>query len=76
MVPTRELALQVNDALEPLAHSLKLRTKVVVGGLSIGKQIDALRRGVELVIATPGRLTDLVDRRACDLSTVRGCRPR
>ncbi len=71
MVPTRELALQVNDALEPLAHSLKLRTKVVVGGLSIGKQIDALRRGVELVIATPGRLTDLVDRRACDLSTVR-----
>lgn len=70
MVPTRELALQVNDALEPLAHSLKLRTKVVVGGLSMGKQIDALRRGVELVIATPGRLTDLANRRACDLSAI------
>jgi superfamily II DNA/RNA helicase len=68
MVPTRELAMQVNDALEPLAHSLRLRTKVVVGGMSMGKQIDALRRGVELVIATPGRLTDLVERRACDLS--------
>jgi len=68
MVPTRELAMQVNDALEPLAHSLHLRTKVVVGGMSMGKQIDALRRGVELVIATPGRLTDLVERRACDLS--------
>lgn len=71
LVPTRELALQVNDELEPLAHALRLRTKVVVGGLSIGKQIDALKRGVELVIATPGRLTDLVDRRACDLSGVR-----
>ncbi len=68
MVPTRELAMQVNDALEPLAHALHLRTKVVVGGLSMGKQIDALRRGVELVIATPGRLTDLVERRVCDLS--------
>ena len=68
MVPTRELAIQVNDALEPLARSVGLRTKVIVGGMSMGKQIDALRRGVELVIATPGRLTDLVERRACDLS--------
>jgi len=70
LVPTRELALQVNDALEPLAHSLGLRQKVVVGGLSIGKQIDALRRGVEIVIATPGRLIDLIERRDCDLSAV------
>ena len=68
MVPTRELAMQVNDALEPLARALNLRTVVVVGGMSMGKQINALRRGVELVIATPGRLTDLVQRRACDLS--------
>ena len=70
MVPTRELAMQVNDALEPLARSLRLRTQVVVGGMSMGKQMDALRRGVELVIATPGRLTDLVERRVCDLSKV------
>jgi superfamily II DNA/RNA helicase len=70
LVPTRELALQVNDALEPLAHALGLRQKVVVGGLSIGKQIDALRRGVEVVIATPGRLVDLIERRDCDLSGV------
>jgi superfamily II DNA/RNA helicase len=70
LLPTRELALQVNDALEPHAHAVGLRLKVVVGGLSMGKQIDALRRGVEIVIATPGRLTDLVDRQACDLSSV------
>jgi superfamily II DNA/RNA helicase len=71
LVPTRELAMQVHDALMPLAQTLRLRTRVVVGGLSIGKQIDGLRRGVEIVIATPGRLTDLVERRACDLSAVR-----
>jgi superfamily II DNA/RNA helicase len=70
LVPTRELALQVNDALEPHAHVLGLSLKVVVGGLSMGKQIDALKRGVDIVIATPGRLTDLVERSACALSAV------
>src|SRR4051812_24838596 len=48
LVPTRELALQVADALEPLGRGLSLRVKTVVGGMSMGRQIEALRRGVEI----------------------------
>ena len=59
LVPTRELAMQVHDAIEPLGRAAGLRLKVVVGGTSFPKQIDALRRGVEFVVATPGRLSDL-----------------
>jgi superfamily II DNA/RNA helicase len=70
LVPTRELAAQVHDALAPLAQPLCLKMAVVVGGASMGKQIDALRRGVDIVVATPGRLEDLVSQRACDLSAV------
>ncbi|WP_256257025.1 DEAD/DEAH box helicase [Nonomuraea pusilla] len=70
LVPTRELALQVHDALEPLGRGLGLRMKVVVGGMSMGKQIEALRRGVDVVIATPGRLGDLIRQGECTLSEV------
>ncbi len=70
LVPTRELAMQVHDALEPLAHVVGVRIKLVAGGLPYHKQITALDRGVEVLVATPGRLTDLVDRGACDLSEV------
>ncbi len=70
LVPTRELALQVADAIEPLGRGLSLRTKTVVGGMSMGKQIDALRRGVEIVVATPGRLTDLMEQGECLLHDV------
>ncbi|MEO3885092.1 DEAD/DEAH box helicase [Nonomuraea sp. B5E05] len=70
LVPTRELALQVHDALEPLGRGLGLRMKVVVGGMSMGKQIEALRRGVDVVIATPGRLGDLIRQGECSLSDV------
>ncbi|MEV5557625.1 DEAD/DEAH box helicase [Nonomuraea wenchangensis] len=70
LVPTRELALQVHDALEPLGRGLGLRMKVVVGGMSMGKQIEALRRGVDLVIATPGRLGDLIRQGECSLADV------
>ncbi|WP_250574298.1 DEAD/DEAH box helicase [Nonomuraea sediminis] len=70
LVPTRELALQVHDALEPLGRGLGLRMKVVVGGMSMGKQIEALRRGVDVVIATPGRLGDLIRQRECSLEDV------
>ncbi|GLY28326.1 DEAD/DEAH box helicase [Kineosporia sp. NBRC 101731] len=70
LVPTRELARQVNEALNPLSRPLGLRVTTVVGGLSISRQIDALRRGVDVVVATPGRLIDLMDRRAADLSQV------
>ncbi|MFG1703370.1 DEAD/DEAH box helicase [Nonomuraea sp. M3C6] len=70
LVPTRELALQVHDALEPLGRGLGLRMKVVVGGMSMGKQIEALRRGVDVIIATPGRLGDLIRQGECSLSEI------
>ncbi|MET0188338.1 MAG: DEAD/DEAH box helicase [Pseudonocardia sediminis] len=70
LVPTRELATQVVDALEPYAKALGLRTAVVVGGLSMNKQVAELRRGVDLLVATPGRLTDHTNQRTCDLSEV------
>ncbi len=70
LVPTRELAMQVRDALEPLGRAMGVRIAVVVGGAPFSKQISQLRRGAELVVATPGRLTDLIEQRACDLSDV------
>lgn len=53
LVPTRELAQQVTDALDPFARALKVRLATVVGGMSIGRQATALRDGVEVLIATP-----------------------
>ncbi|KJY45862.1 DEAD/DEAH box helicase, partial [Streptomyces sp. NRRL S-444] len=70
LVPTRELAQQVTDALTPYARSVKLRLTTVVGGVSIGKQSGALRGGAEVVIATPGRLADLIERGDCRLDQV------
>ncbi|WP_406404469.1 DEAD/DEAH box helicase [Streptomyces sp. NBC_00879] len=70
LVPTRELAQQVTDALTPYARSLKLRLATVVGGMSIGRQAGALRGGAEVVVATPGRLKDLIERGDCRLDRV------
>ncbi|MFJ3614031.1 DEAD/DEAH box helicase [Streptomyces hydrogenans] len=70
LVPTRELAQQVTDALAPYAGALKLRLAPVVGGMSIGRQATALRDGAEVVIATPGRLMDLVERKDARLDRV------
>ncbi|MEU8677552.1 DEAD/DEAH box helicase [Streptomyces sp. NPDC048560] len=70
LVPTRELAQQVTDALTPYARSLKLRIATVVGGMSIGRQASALRGGAEVVVATPGRLKDLIERGDCRLDRV------
>ncbi|MGC4959036.1 DEAD/DEAH box helicase [Actinomadura citrea] len=70
LVPTRELAQQVQTNLEPLGRGLGLRFKTVIGQTSMFKQIDALRRGVEVLVATPGRLKDLMRQGACDLSDV------
>ncbi|WP_149830318.1 DEAD/DEAH box helicase [Streptomyces tailanensis] len=70
LVPTRELAQQVTDALTPYARSVKLRLATVVGGMSIGKQAGALRAGAEVVVATPGRLKDLIERDDCRLGDV------
>ncbi|MGW0882328.1 DEAD/DEAH box helicase [Streptomyces sp. NPDC002671] len=71
LVPTRELAQQVTDALTPYATAVNLRLATVVGGLSITKQAGTLRRGAEVLVATPGRLNDLVERGDCVLDQVR-----
>jgi superfamily II DNA/RNA helicase len=70
LVPTRELAVQVDAELAPLAQAVGVRTRAVFGGAPLGRQISALRAGVDVVVATPGRLQDLIDRRECDLSRV------
>ncbi|MFC8171596.1 DEAD/DEAH box helicase [Streptomyces sp. NPDC057235] len=70
LVPTRELAQQVTDALTPYAGALRLRIATVVGGMSITRQSSSLRRGAEVLIATPGRLADLIDRGDCRLDQV------
>ncbi|MGA5452144.1 DEAD/DEAH box helicase [Streptomyces umbrinus] len=70
LVPTRELAQQVTDALTPYARSVSLRLATVVGGMPIGRQAGALRAGAEVVVATPGRLKDLIERGDCRLNQV------
>ncbi|CAM5564343.1 DEAD/DEAH box helicase [Streptomyces tanashiensis] len=70
LVPTRELAQQVTDALTPYASALRLRITTVVGGMSISRQSSSLRRGAEVLIATPGRLHDLIERGDCRLDQV------
>ncbi|MFM9551195.1 DEAD/DEAH box helicase [Streptomyces caniscabiei] len=70
LVPTRELAQQVTDALTPYARALRLRLATVVGGMSLGRQASVLRGGAEVVVATPGRLKDLIDRGDCRLDQV------
>ncbi|MEY9929601.1 superfamily II DNA/RNA helicase [Catenulispora sp. GP43] len=70
LVPTRELAQQVTEALTPYAKAVRLRMAAVVGGMSIGRQANALRNGAEVVVATPGRLKDLIERGDCHLDQV------
>ncbi|KOU23147.1 DEAD/DEAH box helicase [Streptomyces sp. WM6368] len=70
LVPTRELAQQVTAALTPYARAVKLRLATVVGGMPIHRQAGALRAGAEVVVATPGRLKDLIDRGDCRLNQV------
>ncbi|MFB4302661.1 DEAD/DEAH box helicase [Actinomadura sp. NTSP31] len=71
LVPTRELAQQVTDALLPYADAVGLRTATVVGGMSLSRQANALKRGTDVLIATPGRLADLIERGDCRLGDVR-----
>ncbi|MFI2369977.1 DEAD/DEAH box helicase [Streptomyces sp. NPDC018833] len=70
LTPTRELAMQVADALQPYGDVLGLKMKVVCGGTSMGNQIYALERGVDVLVATPGRLRDVINRGACSLEAV------
>ena len=68
--PTRELAMQISDAIAPLARAVNLNTQVVVGGLGYSRQIQGLRRGVPIVVATPGRLLDLIKKEGLRLDQV------
>ncbi|MBS0253417.1 MAG: DEAD/DEAH box helicase, partial [Proteobacteria bacterium] len=70
LAPTRELAVQIDQEVAKLARNMNLRRAVVLGGVSKGPQINALRRGVHILVATPGRLLDHVNMRSCDLSGV------
>ena len=70
LAPTRELAMQIDRTIQPIARSVGLNTITVFGGVPQHKQVMGLRRGVDIVIATPGRLEDLIQQRAIDLSKV------
>src|SRR5262249_119610 len=69
-VPTRELAMQVADALRPLGRELGLFLATAVGGVPYDRQITGLQRGLDVLIATPGRLGDLINRGACSLDDI------
>ena len=70
LTPTRELAAQVGQSMETYGRHLPLRTAVVFGGVKINPQKDKLRRGVDILVATPGRLLDHANQRTVDLSKV------
>jgi superfamily II DNA/RNA helicase len=68
VAPTRELALQINDELAGFAKDLRLHSVTCVGGMPIGRQLAGLRYHNEFIIGTPGRIKDLIERKALDLS--------
>lgn len=70
LAPTRELAVQIDESFRSYAKGLKVRSVVLLGGVSIRPQIEQIRRGVDIVIATPGRLLDVVEHRALNLSHI------
>jgi len=69
--PTRELAMQINESFAKLAHGTGIRAAVVVGGLGEKPQLQAIRKGAQVAVATPGRLYDFLSRRLVDLSGIR-----
>ena len=70
LTPTRELAVQVHDSLRTYGKYVRVPSTTIYGGVGMGNQLDALRRGVDLVIACPGRLIDHIERRSIDLSGI------
>lgn len=70
LAPTRELALQIDRTIQPIARSVGLFTTQIYGGVPQGRQVGALKRGVDIVIGTPGRIEDLVEQGKLDLSDV------
>jgi ATP-dependent RNA helicase RhlE len=70
LTPTRELAIQVHESVQTYGKHIPLRTLCVYGGVNINPQIEALKKGVEILVATPGRLLDLVQQKAVNLGKV------
>ena len=70
LVPTRELANQVEATLRPLAHAVGLSAATIFGGTPQGRQVTALRKRVDIIVACPGRLADLIDQGHCELGDV------
>jgi ATP-dependent RNA helicase RhlE len=70
LVPTRELAMQVHHALAVYGAPVHVRVAAIFGGVGMAPQVDALRRGLDIVVATPGRLIDHMQRRTIDLSGI------
>ena len=70
LAPTRELAIQIAESLRSYGRNLKLRYAVILGGVNQNKQVSAVRNGVDILVATPGRLLDLIDQKHVRLNTV------
>ncbi|MFO1183198.1 MAG: DEAD/DEAH box helicase [Bauldia sp.] len=70
LAPTRELAAQILERFEAYGSELRFRSALVIGGVAMGRQIKALASGLDVLVATPGRLVDLMEQRAVDLSAV------
>ena len=70
LTPTRELANQITGVVEPLAKARQLRAIAVYGGTNIDRQIETINNGIDIIIATPGRLIDLIERKAMDVALV------
>jgi ATP-dependent RNA helicase RhlE len=70
LTPTRELAAQVHDSIRTYGRHLGVRSTTIFGGVGMQPQVDALRRGVDILVATPGRLIDHIERRSVNLSNI------
>ncbi|HEX3485464.1 MAG TPA: DEAD/DEAH box helicase, partial [Micropepsaceae bacterium] len=70
LAPTRELAIQIDESLRSYGRHLKLRHAVILGGVNQNRQVQALRRGVDVLVATPGRLLDLIQQKHLRLNAV------
>ena len=71
LTPTRELAMQIDETFQKMAHGTGIRATVVVGGMSERTQLNSIRKGAQVLIATPGRLCDFLSRQLVDLGAVR-----
>ena len=71
LAPTRELAKQIQDNIFLMTKGTHIKTKLIVGGVSLNRQVEVMRKGADLVVATPGRLIDLIERKAVDLGQTR-----